>query len=53
MVLGTPVAAGMFGTPGLWRAAILGVLLSPTDAGLGQAVVTILFLVVGVDFAVL
>jgi NhaP-type Na+/H+ or K+/H+ antiporter len=39
MVLGTLIAFGMFGTLGLWGAAVLGVLLSPTDAGLGQAVV--------------
>ena len=40
MVLGTLVAAGMFNTLGFWGAAILGVLLSPTDATLGQAVVS-------------
>jgi NhaP-type Na+/H+ or K+/H+ antiporter len=40
MVLGTLLAAGLFKTPSLWGAAILGVLLSPTDASLGVAVVT-------------
>ena len=40
MLFGTLIAYVMFGTLGLWGAAILGVLLSPTDASLGLAVVT-------------
>jgi NhaP-type Na+/H+ or K+/H+ antiporter len=40
MVLGTLLAAGLLKAPSLWGAAILGVLLSPTDASLGTAVVT-------------
>ena len=40
MILGTIVATAMFGTLGLWGAAILAVVLTPTDASLGQAVVT-------------
>ena len=40
MVFGTLLAAGLLKIPSLWGAAILGVLLSPTDASLGVAVVT-------------
>ena len=40
MVLGTIVAALMFGILSFWEAAILAIVLTPTDAGLGQAVVT-------------
>jgi len=40
MVLGTIVAMVIFGDLGFWQAAILAVVLTPTDAGLGQAVVT-------------
>jgi NhaP-type Na+/H+ or K+/H+ antiporter len=40
MVLGTIVAALMFGVLSFWEAAILAIVLTPTDAGLGQAVVT-------------
>jgi NhaP-type Na+/H+ or K+/H+ antiporter len=40
MILGTLLAAGLLKAPSLWGAAILGVLLSPTDASLGVAVVT-------------
>jgi NhaP-type Na+/H+ or K+/H+ antiporter len=40
MIFGTIVAAVMFGVLSFWEAAILAVVLSPTDAGLGQAVVS-------------
>jgi NhaP-type Na+/H+ or K+/H+ antiporter len=40
MVLGTAVAAVLFGVLSFWEAAILAVILTPTDASLGQAVVT-------------
>jgi NhaP-type Na+/H+ or K+/H+ antiporter len=40
MVLGTAVAAVLLGALSFWEAAILAVILTPTDASLGQAVVT-------------
>ncbi len=40
IVLGTLLALVLFGTLSLSEALILGVVLAPTDAGLGQAVVT-------------
>ncbi|WP_164870848.1 cation:proton antiporter [Mesobaculum littorinae] len=40
MVLGTLAAWWIFPGLGLWQAAVLGVILAPTDAALGQAVVT-------------
>ena len=40
MLLGTLVAAVVFGDMPLWEAAILAVILAPTDASLGQAVVS-------------
>jgi NhaP-type Na+/H+ or K+/H+ antiporter len=39
MVLGAVLAAAMFGQLGFWEAAILAVILAPTDASLGQSVV--------------
>ena len=39
MVLGAVLAAAMFGQLGFWEAAILAVILVPTDASLGQSVV--------------
>ncbi len=39
MLLGTVVAWILFPGMGLWPAAVLGVILAPTDAALGQAVV--------------
>jgi len=40
MVFGAVVAAAMFAGLSFWEAAILAVILSPTDASLGQSVVT-------------
>jgi NhaP-type Na+/H+ or K+/H+ antiporter len=40
MVFGTAVAAVLFGVLSFWEAAILAVILTPTDASLGQAVVS-------------
>ncbi len=40
MVAGTAAAMVLFPDLGIWPAAILGVILSPTDAALGQAVVS-------------
>lgn len=40
MIAGTLLAYALFSEMGLWAAAILGIVLTPTDAGLGQAVVT-------------
>jgi sodium/hydrogen antiporter len=40
IALGALVAAVLFGELSFWEAAILGVILAPTDAALGQAVVT-------------
>ena len=40
MLLGTLVAAVMFGAMPLWEAAILAIILAPTDASLGQPVVS-------------
>ncbi len=40
IALGTWVATAMFPTFGLWEAALLAALLAPTDAALGQAVVS-------------
>jgi NhaP-type Na+/H+ or K+/H+ antiporter len=40
IVLGTVVAGLMFGVLSFWEAAILAVILTPTDASLGQAVVS-------------
>lgn len=40
MLLGALVAWWMFPGLGFWPAAVLGVILAPTDAALGQAVVT-------------
>jgi NhaP-type Na+/H+ or K+/H+ antiporter len=40
MILGTMVAAMLFAEFTFWEAAVLAIILSPTDASLGQAVVT-------------
>jgi NhaP-type Na+/H+ or K+/H+ antiporter len=40
MLVGTLVAFAMFDVPNIWTAAILAVILAPTDAALGQAVVS-------------
>lgn len=40
MVMGTLFAAGLFSDYSWWECAILAVILSPTDAALGQAVVS-------------
>ncbi len=40
IVLGTAVALLFFGNLGFWEAALLAVILAPTDAALGQAVVS-------------
>jgi len=40
MLLGTLVAYLMFGELGFWGAAVLAIILAPTDASLGQPVVT-------------
>ena len=40
IILGSLLAAVLFGHLGFSEAAIIGVILAPTDAGLGQAVVT-------------
>lgn len=40
MIFGTVVAAILFAELDFWEAAVLAVILSPTDASLGQAVVT-------------
>ena len=40
IILGTVVAAALFGVLSVEEAVILGVVLAPTDAALGQAVVT-------------
>ena len=40
MVFGTIVAAMLFAELTFWEAAVLAIILSPTDASLGQAVVT-------------
>jgi NhaP-type Na+/H+ or K+/H+ antiporter len=40
IALGALVAAVIFGQLTFWEAAILGIILAPTDAALGQAVVT-------------
>ena len=40
MVFGTIAAAMLFGELTFWEAAVLAIILSPTDASLGQAVVT-------------
>lgn len=40
MAAGIAVAAALFGDLGFWGAAVIAVILSPTDAALGQAVVT-------------
>lgn len=40
IVLGTVVATAIFPSFSLWEAALLAALLAPTDAALGQAVVT-------------
>ena len=39
MVLGAVAAAAVFGQLGIWEAAVLAVILAPTDASLGQSVV--------------
>jgi NhaP-type Na+/H+ or K+/H+ antiporter len=39
MILGAVAAAVMFGQLGIWEAAVLAVILAPTDASLGQSVV--------------
>jgi len=39
MILGAVAAAIMFGQLGIWEAAVLAVILAPTDASLGQSVV--------------
>ncbi len=40
IVTGTVVAEAMFGSLGFWGAAVVAIALAPTDAALGQAVVT-------------
>jgi NhaP-type Na+/H+ or K+/H+ antiporter len=40
IALGAVVAAALFGQLGIWEAAILAVILAPTDASLGQSVVS-------------
>src|SRR5215472_16381240 len=40
MLLGALAAVGLFRHLSIWEAAILGVILAPTDAGLGQIIVT-------------
>jgi NhaP-type Na+/H+ or K+/H+ antiporter len=40
MILGTLLAIPLFGTMGLWLVALMALILSPTDAALGQAVVS-------------
>jgi sodium/hydrogen antiporter len=40
IVLGSLLAAAMFGTLEFWEAAVLGTMLAPTDAALGKAVVS-------------
>jgi NhaP-type Na+/H+ or K+/H+ antiporter len=40
ILLGTMVAARLFETFSIWEAAILATILAPTDAGLGQVVVS-------------
>ena len=40
MLLGTLIAYLMFGELGFWGAAVLAIILAPTDASLGQPVVT-------------
>lgn len=40
IVIGAAVALLLFGQITFWEAAILGIILAPTDAALGQAVVT-------------
>ena len=40
IALGAVVAAAVFGALSLWEAVILGIVLAPTDAALGQAVVS-------------
>jgi len=40
ILAGTVVAAGMFDGFSIWEAAILATILAPTDAGLGQVVVS-------------
>ena len=40
IALGAIAAAALFGVLSLWEAVILGVVLAPTDAALGQAVVS-------------
>lgn len=39
MVLGAVAAVAVFGQLGIWEAAVLAVILAPTDASLGQSVV--------------
>ena len=40
MIVGTAVAMGLFPGLGFWGAAIVAIVLAPTDAALGQAVVS-------------
>ncbi|MFN2167881.1 MAG: cation:proton antiporter, partial [Anaerolineae bacterium] len=40
MILGTLLAAAMFGDLPIWEAAIVAIILAPTDASLGQPVVS-------------
>ena len=40
IALGAVAAAALFGVLSFWEAVILGIVLAPTDAALGQAVVT-------------
>ncbi len=40
IVLGTGVATLLFGGLGIWEAALIGAILAPTDAALGEVVVT-------------
>jgi NhaP-type Na+/H+ or K+/H+ antiporter len=40
VLFGAAVAAVMFTSLGIWEAALIGAILAPTDAALGQAVVT-------------
>jgi len=40
IALGAVLAAALFGQLGIWEAAVLAVILAPTDASLGQSVVS-------------
>ncbi|MGI9603042.1 MAG: cation:proton antiporter [Acidimicrobiales bacterium] len=40
ILLGTGVASGLFSELGVWEAALIATILAPTDASLGQAVIS-------------